>query len=78
VWNNALNLKQSGDFRGAINAILSISQVFISGNTSASRAMLFKHLGECHSNLGEYGKASACFKREAYTGGKRMVRMRPE
>ena len=45
---------------------MSISKVFLDDNTSASDAMLFKHLGECYSNLNNYQKASACFKREAY------------
>lgn len=66
IWNEALSLKSSGDFRGAISKIMSISNVFIGENASSSNAMLFKHLGECYSNLGEYSNASACFKREAY------------
>lgn len=66
VWNNALAKKNAGNYTEAINDIMSISNVFLGDNTNASRAMLFKHLGECHSNLKDYAKASACFKREAY------------
>ncbi len=68
IWNDALALKSSGDYRGAIDKILSISSVFIKSNmnATASNAMLFKHLGECHSELGEFALASACFAREAY------------
>jgi len=66
VWSQALNLKSSGDYRETIDTIKSISNVFIKDNEAASNAMLFKHLGECYSNLKEYANASACFKREAY------------
>lgn len=66
VWNKALELKKSGDYTGCINTIKSISQVFLSENQNASGAMLYKHMGECYSNLKEYSNASACFKREAY------------
>ena len=66
VWNSAIAMKSSGDYYGAINKIMSISKIFIDTNANSSRAMLFKHLGECYSNLKEYNKASACFKREAY------------
>ncbi len=69
IWNDALTLKASGDFRGAISKIMSISSAFLAENTSASNAMLFKHIGECYSNLGEYANASACFKKEAYYWG---------
>ncbi len=65
-WNTALELKNSGQYNEAINTILSISSAFIKENTSASNAMLFKHLGECYSNLCDYSKATACFSREAY------------
>lgn len=68
VWSEALNLKSSGNYKAAIDKILSISSVFIRDNMSApaSNAMLFKHLGECHSELSDYIKASVCFTREAY------------
>jgi len=66
AWNEALALKSAGNYAEAINKIRSISSIFIQKNDSASNAMLFKHLGECYSNLKDYTKASACFKREAY------------
>ncbi len=66
VWNNAIALKNAGDFTGCIETIMSISKVFLEENQNASGAMLYKHMGECYSNLKEYSNASACFKREAY------------
>lgn len=66
VWNEALKQKQNGNYQLAIDKIMSISNVFLKDNESASCAMLYKHLGECYSNLGNYTGASACFKKEAY------------
>ena len=66
VWNDALALKKAGKYSETIEKICSISSEFIKTNKPASNAMLFKHLGECYANLGDYSKASACFKREAY------------
>lgn len=66
IWNDALAQKQAGNYSGAIDKILSISSQFIKTNDSASNAMLYKHLGECYSNLCDYSKAAACFRREAY------------
>ncbi len=66
IWNDALATKSAGDYAGAIQKIRSISKAFLADNISASDAMLFKHLGECYSNLKDYAKASACFRREAY------------
>lgn len=66
IWNEALSLKSYGNYQHAIDKIMSVSNVFIKTNSSASNAMLYKHLGECYSNLGNYDSASACFKREAY------------
>ena len=65
-WVEALALKDSGNYSGAIDKILSVSSLFISKSDSASNAMLYKHLGECYSKLKDYEKASACFKRESY------------
>ncbi len=66
LWQEALSIKESGNFPLAIEKIKAVANAFLAENASASDAMLFKHLGECHANLGEYEKASACFKREAY------------
>ncbi len=65
-WNDALGAKAAGDYAGAITKISAIAKAFLAENTSASDAMLFKHLGECHAALCDYTRASACFKREAY------------
>ena len=64
-WTEALGYKEQGDYQRAAETILSISNAFIKANDSSSNAMLFKHLGECYANLGDFEKASACFKREA-------------
>ncbi len=66
IWQDALAQKTAGNYSDAIIKIMSVSSVFIAENSSASNAMLYKHLGECYSNLADYEKASACFKREAY------------
>ncbi len=66
IWNNALSLKSSGNYSLAIDKIKSISSVFLKKNTSDSKAMLFKHLGECYSALGDYISAAECFKRESH------------
>lgn len=66
TWENALNQKNNGSYQETIDTIKSISCVFLNENQSESNAMLFKHLGECYSNLGQYDNASACFKRESY------------
>ena len=66
IWNEAISLKSSGNYTAAIDKIRSVSKVFIEKNDSNSCAMLFKHLGECYSNLKDYANASACFMREAY------------
>ncbi len=66
IWTGALEKKNAGDYTGAIKDITSIANIFLKENTNASRAMLFKHLGECHSYLKDYTKASSCFKREGY------------
>ncbi len=66
VWTEALAQKSAGNYNDAINKICSVSSLFIKKNDAASNAMLYKHLGECYSNLKDYSKASSCFKREAY------------
>ena len=66
IWNEALSLKSSGQYAPAIDKIKSISSVFIQKNQSSSNAMLYKHLGECYSSLGDYVSAAECFKRESY------------
>ncbi|MBQ4526945.1 MAG: hypothetical protein II998_02620 [Clostridia bacterium] len=66
IWNEALWLKSCGRYSEAINKIMSVSSAFISTNQPQSNAMLFKHLGELYSYLGNYDNASACFARESY------------
>lgn len=66
IWNDALAQKQYGNYQLAIDKILSVSNVFLNTNDSASCAMLYKHLGECYSELGNYNYASQCFSREAH------------
>lgn len=66
VWSDAIAQKEAGNYSVAIDKILSISSRFIKENDSASAAMLYKHLGECYSNLCDYSKAAMCFRREAH------------
>ncbi len=69
IWHAAIAKKDAGDYMGAINGIMSISSIFIKDNAIDSRAILFKHLGECYSHLGQYVNAETCFRREAYYWG---------
>ncbi|MBR1968818.1 MAG: hypothetical protein IKA17_00465 [Clostridia bacterium] len=68
-WSEALNLKSSGNYSGAIAAFTKLAPDFIEENSAytaqASNAMLFKHLGECYASLGQNEHAAACFKYEA-------------
>jgi len=66
VWSRGINLKNSGDHNGAINTILSVSSLFLQKNDAASCAMLYKHLGDCYSALGNYERAEICYTREAF------------
>lgn len=65
IWNDALVFKGWRDYSSAVDRILSISSVFLSTNSDASCAILYKHLGECYSHLGDYTKARMCFEKEA-------------
>lgn len=65
VWNQALAYKEAGNYQQAIDAILSISSEFIRVNSSASHAMLYTHLGDCYSKLGNYSLAKVCYEKEA-------------
>lgn len=65
IWNDAISQKNDGNYQQAINSILSISKVFLAENQNDSRAILFKHLGECYANLSDFDRASACFREEA-------------
>lgn len=64
-WENALDAKNSGNYTDAIERIKELAPDFIAANDGNSRAMLFKHLGECYSALGMNEEASVCFLREA-------------
>ena len=66
TWNTAIAEKNKGNYQAAINKIRTISNVFLKTNKNDSKAMLFKHLGECYANLKQYNNASECFNREAY------------
>ncbi len=64
-WEEALVAKNSGNYQSAIDQIKALAPDFIAANDGNSRAMLYKHLGECYSALGMNAEASVCFKREA-------------
>ena len=65
-WEDALSVKNSGDYAKATELFKQLAPKFIRENDNDSRAILFKHLGECYLSMGKSGEASACFKREAY------------
>ena len=73
-WSDALALKSSGNYSGAIDAFTKLAPDFIAENSAytaqASNAMLFKHLGECYAALEQNEHAAACFKYEASILGK--------
>ncbi len=64
-WNEALELKQSGNYSAAIDKIKLLAPDFIKANDGNSNAILYKHLGECYSALNMNEEAAECFKREA-------------
>lgn len=65
IWNDAIAQKNEGNYQQAIDSIMSISKVFLEENQNDSKAILFKHLGECYANLSDFDRASACFREEA-------------
>lgn len=65
LWDSALLQKASADYNAAIETIKRIAPDFIAANDGNSSAMLYKHLGECYSELNLSAEASACFAREA-------------
>lgn len=64
-WQEALDLKNSGNYSLAIEKFKTLAPDFIAQNDGNSNAMLYMHLGECYSKLGQNAEASVCFKREA-------------
>ena len=64
-WQTALNLKENGQWSEAIAQFHRVSYSFLTKSDSASKAMFYKHLGECYANNGEASMAAACFAREA-------------
>lgn len=64
-WEEALALKNSGDYTAAINKFKEVGYTFLQKSDGNSDAMFYKHLGECYSYLGMNAEAAACFKREA-------------
>lgn len=64
-WEEALSLKNSGNYAAAIDKFKALGYTFLQKSDSNSDAMFYKHLGECYSSLGMSAEASVCFKREA-------------
>jgi len=64
-WEDALATKNSGNYQAAIDKFKNLAPDFIAANDGNSNAMLYKHLGECYSELGMNAEAAVCFKREA-------------
>ena len=65
TWNKAIELQSNGNYREAIEKYRSVGPDFI-GEGPVNSAILFQHLGECYSRLGEYHHASLCFYRSSY------------
>ena len=66
AWENALALKESGNYEAAINAFIEVAPVFLEKSGHNSDAMLYHHLGACYNALGMTDETAACFRREAY------------
>lgn len=64
-WESALAAKSSGNYQSAIEQIKQLTPDFLKKHDGNSNAMLYKHLGECYSELGMNAEAAECFKREA-------------
>lgn len=64
-WEEALSYKNSRSYQTAIEKFKTLAPDFLKVSDGNSDAMLYKHLGECYSELGMSAEASACFKREA-------------
>lgn len=64
-WNAAMNYMAAGNYRDAIREFRQTAKMFMSKEQNDSRAMLFLHLGDCYSALGEYDNARMCYLREA-------------
>lgn len=65
LWDSALQQKTSANYAAAIETIKRIAPDFLAANDGNSNAMLYKHLGECYSELNLSAEAAACFAREA-------------
>ena len=66
VWTEALNLKNSGNYAGAIEKFIEVAPEFLAKSDAYSDAMLFNHLGACYNALGMVDETVACYKRESY------------
>ncbi len=65
AWENAIALKDSGNYAEAINAFIEVAPVFLEKSGNNSDAMLYHNLGQCYSALGMVDEAVACYRREA-------------
>lgn len=63
-WQNALKLKQNGNYAECIEKIKQLAPDFLKASDDNSDAMLFNHLGECYSKLGMVEEAAAAYTRE--------------
>ena len=65
AWENALALKNSGNYAAAIEKIIEVAPVFLEKSGYNSDAMLYHNLGECYNALGMVDETVACYRREA-------------
>ncbi len=60
AWEEATGLQAAGNYSGAVSAYTELGSRFLDEGP-VNAAILFQHLGECYSMLGEYHHASLCF-----------------
>ncbi|MBR1970729.1 MAG: hypothetical protein IKA17_10305 [Clostridia bacterium] len=64
-WNNALSLKNNGNYLRAIEVLEKIAPGFVSTNDAVSRAIFYDALALCYAEEDMYNEAAACYEREA-------------
>ncbi|MDP4133088.1 MAG: copper amine oxidase N-terminal domain-containing protein, partial [Bacillota bacterium] len=65
AWNAAMKLFESQNYEAAAASFTALTPDFLALKDINSSAILYHHLGDCYSSLGNYQMASACYLRES-------------
>ncbi|MDP4134258.1 MAG: glycosyl hydrolase, partial [Bacillota bacterium] len=65
AWNAAMKLFESQNYEAAAASFTTLAPDFLALKDINSSAILYHHLGDCYSSLGNYQMASACYLRES-------------